>query len=51
MVSCDAALRRAAEGGSGPWARASAAEDLGGLLIGRHDFVEAGRRLEDSLAG
>jgi DNA-binding CsgD family transcriptional regulator len=47
----DDALRRAAEGGPDPWARASAAEDLGGLLIGRHDFVEAGRRLEDSLAG
>jgi DNA-binding CsgD family transcriptional regulator len=45
------ALRRAAEGSPDPWARASAAEDLGVLLIGRRDFEEAGRRLEDSLAG
>ena len=42
---------RAAEGSPDPWARASAAEDLGVLLIGRRDFEEAGRRLEDSLAG
>jgi hypothetical protein len=26
-------------------------QNFGVLLIGRHDFVEAGRRLEDSLAG
>ena len=45
------ALARAAEGSPDPWARASAAEDLGVLLIGRRDFEEAGRRLEDSLAG
>lgn len=44
-------LRRAAEDSPDPWARASAAEDLGVLLIGRQDFDEAGRRLEDSLAG
>lgn len=45
------ALQRAAEGSPDPWARASAAEDLGVLLIGQRDFEEAGRRLEDSLAG
>jgi DNA-binding CsgD family transcriptional regulator len=45
------ALLRAAEDSPDPWARASAAEDLGVLLIGREDFEEAGRRLEDSLAG
>ena len=45
------ALRQAAEESPDPWARASAAEDLGVLLIGRQDFGEAGRRLEDSLAG
>ena len=45
------ALRQAAEESPDPWARASAAEDLGVLLIGRQDFEEAGRRLEDSLAG
>ncbi len=45
------ALRCAAEGSPDPWARASAAEDLGILLIGRHDFGEAGRWLEDALAG
>jgi DNA-binding CsgD family transcriptional regulator len=45
------ALRRAAEDSPDPWARASAAEDLGVLLIGREDFEEAGRRLEDALAG
>ena len=45
------ALRQAAEESPDPWARASAAEDLGVLLIGRQDFGEAGRRFEDSLAG
>lgn len=45
------ALQHAAEGSPDPWAGASAAEDLGVLLIGREDFEEAGRRLEDSLAG
>jgi DNA-binding CsgD family transcriptional regulator len=45
------ALRHAAEECPDPWARASAAEDLGVLLISRQDFEEAGRRLEDSLAG
>ena len=45
------ALRQAAEESPDPWARASAAEDLGVLLIGRQDFEEAGRRLGDSLAG
>ena len=44
------ALQRAAEDSPDPWARASAAEDLGVLLIGRNDF-EAGGRLEASLAG
>jgi DNA-binding CsgD family transcriptional regulator len=45
------ALDRAAGDSPDPWARASAAEDLGVLLVGREDFEEAGRRLEDSLAG
>lgn len=45
------ALQRAAEDSPDPWARASAAEDLGVLLIGRNDFEAGGRRLEDSLAG
>jgi DNA-binding CsgD family transcriptional regulator len=45
------ALQRAAEDSPDPWARASAAEDLGVLLIGRQACEEAGRRLEDSLAG
>jgi DNA-binding CsgD family transcriptional regulator len=45
------ALQRAAEDSPDPWARASAAEDLGVLLIRREDFEAGGRRLEDSLAG
>jgi DNA-binding CsgD family transcriptional regulator len=45
------ALSRAAEGSCGPWARASAAEDLGELLIERQDLTQAGQRLEESLAG
>ncbi len=45
------ALQRAVEDSPDPWARASAAEDLGVLLIGRNDFEAGGRRLEDSLAG
>ena len=45
------ALQRAAGDTLDPWARASAAEDLGVLLIGRNDFEAGGRWLEDSLAG
>jgi DNA-binding CsgD family transcriptional regulator len=45
------ALQRAVEDSPDPWARASAAEDLGVLLIGRNDFEAGGRRLEASLAG
>ncbi len=45
------ALDRAAAGSPDPWARASVAEDLGVLLIGQQDFQQAGRRLEESLAG
>ncbi len=43
------ALQRAVQDSPDPWARASAAEDLGVLLIGRNDFEAGGRRLEDSL--
>lgn len=45
------ALNRAAEGSPDPWARASAAEDLGVLLIGRQDLTQGGRCLEAALAG
>lgn len=43
------ALRRAAADHSDPWARASAAEDLGVLLLGRHDRKAAGQILERAL--
>lgn len=46
-----AALRQAATDSRDPWARASAAEDLSLLLIGRQDFAGAARSLERSLAG
>lgn len=45
------ALSIAAAGCRDPWARASAAEDLGILLTKRQDRPRATRLLEDSLAG
>jgi DNA-binding CsgD family transcriptional regulator len=52
LLERDAAgLGRAAAGHPGPWARASAAEDLGVLLAGQRDFKQAGGSLEAALAG
>jgi DNA-binding CsgD family transcriptional regulator len=45
------ALSRAAARSPDPWARASAAEDLGKLLAEQGSVREAGQRLEEALAG
>ena len=44
-------LARAAADSPDGWAAASAAEDLGVLLVDRQDFGPAGRHLEEALAG
>jgi DNA-binding CsgD family transcriptional regulator len=52
LVDSDAALlHRAAQRSRDPWAKASAHEDLGVLLIGQGDLPRAGRSLEDGLGG